>query len=69
MADTSRGSPASGVTPSNTTFDTIWVMRDCGSSAHVPYIPTGQYFSRTACRRDITGIIQGQFVFWNVRRT
>ena len=35
----------------------------------VPYFPTGQYFSRTACRRDITGILQGQFVFWNVRRT
>jgi peptide/nickel transport system substrate-binding protein len=34
----------------------------------VPYFPTGQYFSRTACRRDIEGIIQGQFVFWNVRR-
>ena len=35
----------------------------------VPYVPTGQYFSRTACRHDITGIIPGQFVFWNVRRT
>ena len=35
----------------------------------VPYIPTGQYFYRTACRHDITGIIPGQFVFWNVRRT
>jgi peptide/nickel transport system substrate-binding protein len=35
----------------------------------VPYFPTGQYFSRTASRRDITGIIPGQFVFWNVRRT
>ena len=35
----------------------------------VPYIPTGQYFYRTACRSDITGIIPGQFVFWNVRRT
>jgi len=35
----------------------------------VPYLPTGQYFYRTACRRDITGIIPGQFVFWNVRRT
>ena len=34
----------------------------------VPYIPTGQYFYRTACRHDITGIIPGQFVFWNVRR-
>ncbi len=35
----------------------------------VPYLPTGQYFTRTACRHDITGIIPGQFVFWNVRRT
>jgi peptide/nickel transport system substrate-binding protein len=35
----------------------------------VPYIPTGQYFYRTACRHDITGIMPGQFVFWNVRRT
>jgi peptide/nickel transport system substrate-binding protein len=35
----------------------------------VPYLPTGQYFYRTACRDDITGIIPGQFVFWNVRRT
>ena len=35
----------------------------------VPYIPGGQYFYRTACRRDITGIIPGQFVFWNVRKT
>jgi peptide/nickel transport system substrate-binding protein len=35
----------------------------------VPYAPTGQYFYRTACRKDITGIIPGQFVFWNVRRT
>ncbi len=35
----------------------------------VPYLPTGQTFYRTACRKDITGIIPGQFVFWNVRRT
>jgi peptide/nickel transport system substrate-binding protein len=35
----------------------------------VPYYPTGQYFQRTACRSDITGIIPGQYVFWNVRRT
>ncbi|HEY4040820.1 MAG TPA: ABC transporter substrate-binding protein [Rhodopila sp.] len=34
----------------------------------VPYAPTGQYFGRTACRDDISGIIPGQFVFWNVRR-
>jgi peptide/nickel transport system substrate-binding protein len=35
----------------------------------MPYLPTGQYFQRTACRQNITGIIEGQFVFWNVRRT
>jgi len=35
----------------------------------VPYLPTGQYFYRTACRNDISGIIPGQWVFWNVRRT
>jgi peptide/nickel transport system substrate-binding protein len=35
----------------------------------VPYLPCGQYFYRTACRNDIAGIIPGQFVFWNVRRT
>jgi peptide/nickel transport system substrate-binding protein len=35
----------------------------------VPYFPTGQYFQRTACRSDISGIIPGMYVFWNVRRT
>jgi peptide/nickel transport system substrate-binding protein len=34
----------------------------------VPYLPTGQYFGHTACRTDITGIVPGQIVFWNVRR-
>ncbi len=34
----------------------------------VPYIPSGLYLYRTAARDDITGIIPGQFVFWNVRR-
>jgi peptide/nickel transport system substrate-binding protein len=34
----------------------------------VPCLPTGQFFPRTACRSDITGIISGQYVFWNVRR-
>ncbi len=35
----------------------------------VPYIPGGQFFYRTACRQDVTGIIPGQFVFWNVRKS
>jgi hypothetical protein len=34
----------------------------------VLYVPGGQYLYRTACRRDITGIISGQFVFWDVQR-
>jgi peptide/nickel transport system substrate-binding protein len=34
----------------------------------VPYFPTGQYFARTASRADLTGMLLGQFVFWNVRR-
>ena len=35
----------------------------------VPYIPLGQYFVPTAHRADLTGIIHGNPVFWNVRRT
>lgn len=31
-------------------------------------IPDEQYLYRTASRRDITGIISGQFVFWDVQR-
>jgi peptide/nickel transport system substrate-binding protein len=35
----------------------------------VPYIPLGQYFIPTSYRADLTGIIHGNPVFWNVRRT
>ncbi|GAN48166.1 ABC transporter substrate-binding protein (plasmid) [Methylobacterium radiotolerans] len=34
----------------------------------VPYLPTGQYFYRTAFRRDLRDVVDGQFVFWNARR-
>jgi peptide/nickel transport system substrate-binding protein len=34
----------------------------------VPYSDRA-VFHRAACRNDIIGIIPGQFVFWNVRRT
>ena len=34
----------------------------------VPYIPLGQYFIPTAHRSDLTGMIHGNPVFWNVRR-
>lgn len=34
----------------------------------VPYIPLGQYFVPTAYQANLTGIIHGNPVFWNVRR-
>jgi peptide/nickel transport system substrate-binding protein len=34
----------------------------------VPYVPLGQYFSPTAFHKDITGILDGFPIFWNVRR-
>ena len=35
----------------------------------VPYIPVGQMISPTAHRADITNMIAGQVVFWDMRRT
>jgi peptide/nickel transport system substrate-binding protein len=35
----------------------------------VPFLPTGQYFSKTAHRSYIDGIVKGQIAFWNVRRS
>jgi peptide/nickel transport system substrate-binding protein len=35
----------------------------------VPYIPLGQSIAPTAYRSDITGVLNGQPVFWNIRRT
>jgi peptide/nickel transport system substrate-binding protein len=34
----------------------------------VPYIPLGQYFMPTAYQGNLTGILHGNPVFWNVRR-
>ncbi len=34
----------------------------------VPYIPLGQSVAPTAFRSDITGVLNGQPTFWNVRR-
>ena len=34
----------------------------------VPYIPLGLFYQPTAYRRDLSGIIQGPPLFWNVRR-
>ena len=35
----------------------------------VPYIPLGEYIQRTALRRNVTGMVKGIPVFWNIRKT
>ena len=35
----------------------------------VPYVPLGQYVAATAYRKNITDILNGFVMFWNVRRT
>jgi peptide/nickel transport system substrate-binding protein len=35
----------------------------------VPYIPLGQYFVPTAYRANLDGVLDGNPVFWNIRRT
>ena len=36
----------------------------------VPYIPTGQWFTPSAWRNTISGIVSGSSpMFWNVKRT
>jgi peptide/nickel transport system substrate-binding protein len=35
----------------------------------VPYIPLGQYFIPTAYQANLTGMLQGNPVFWNIRRS
>ena len=35
----------------------------------VPYIPLGQCLAPTGYRSNITGVLNGQPTFWNVRRT
>jgi peptide/nickel transport system substrate-binding protein len=34
----------------------------------VPYIPLGQMLAATAYRRDLTDVLGGFALFWNVRR-
>ncbi len=35
----------------------------------VPYIPLGQYFQPTAYQANLSGVLPGNPVFWNIRRT
>jgi peptide/nickel transport system substrate-binding protein len=34
----------------------------------VPYFPLGTFYPSTAFRSDLTGVLDGQAIFWNVRR-
>jgi peptide/nickel transport system substrate-binding protein len=34
----------------------------------VPYFPLGTFFPSTVFRSDLTGVLDGQAIFWNVRR-
>lgn len=34
----------------------------------VPYIPLGTFYPSTAFRSDLDGILDGEAIFWNVRR-
>jgi peptide/nickel transport system substrate-binding protein len=34
----------------------------------VPYYPLGTYYAPTAFRSDLIGVLDGQGIFWNVRR-
>jgi peptide/nickel transport system substrate-binding protein len=34
----------------------------------VPYIPLGQYFQPTAYQANLTGVLHGSPVFWNIKR-
>jgi peptide/nickel transport system substrate-binding protein len=35
----------------------------------VPYIPLGQYFQPTSYQANLTGVLSGNPVFWNIRRS
>ena len=34
----------------------------------VPYVPLGQFYQPTAYREDVTGMLKGLALFWNIRR-
>ena len=34
----------------------------------VPYIPLGQYFQLEAFRKNLSGVLTGLPIFWNVER-
>ncbi len=47
------------------------IARDIQAQAFtdLPYVPLGQYFTKTAYQGNLTGVLNGNPVFWNIRRT
>ncbi len=37
--------------------------------AEAPFLPLGQYFQATAYKRNLTGVLKGLPIFWNVQRS
>ena len=35
---------------------------------NVPYLPLGEYFLRTAYSKNLTGVLKGLPLFWNVKK-
>ena len=69
---TSRASPSSAP-PGSTRPDLAAqqkIARDLQTVAfqEVPFLPTGQYFYKTANRRTLLDPVDGMFVFWNAKR-
>jgi peptide/nickel transport system substrate-binding protein len=54
--------------PDDATRATIGRQMQRVSFDQVPYIPLGQFFSPTAMRADLTGMLQGVALFYNIRR-
>ncbi len=50
--------------------DRLALSRDLQKQAliDVPYVPTGQVLQATAYRNNLTGVLKGFVLFWNVRR-
>jgi peptide/nickel transport system substrate-binding protein len=55
--------------PDLVTQKTICAEMQLQAFQGVPYIPLGQYFAPTAFQANITGVLRGNPVFWNLRRT
>jgi peptide/nickel transport system substrate-binding protein len=47
---------------------TIAAKMQAQAFVDVPYLPLGTFYPSTAFRSDLVGILDGEAIFWNVRR-